>query len=43
MGAAESAVPADAPWSSDAELIALVTGSPTYTYTWAQAQAAGAR
>ena len=39
MGAAESAVPADAPWSSDAELIALVAGSPTYTYTWAQAQA----
>jgi hypothetical protein len=43
MGAAEATVPADAPWSSDAELIALVTGNPTFTYTWAQAQAAGAR
>jgi hypothetical protein len=43
MGAAEAAVSGDAPWSSDTELIALVTGAPTYTYTWAQAQAAGAR
>jgi hypothetical protein len=43
MGAAEATVPGDAPWSSDAELIALVTGNPTFTYTWAQAQAAGAR
>jgi len=43
MGAAQAAVPGDGPWSSDSELIALVKGSPTYTYTWAQAQAAGAR
>jgi hypothetical protein len=43
MGAAEATLSADSPWSSDAELIALVTGSPAYTYTWAQAQAAGAR
>ena len=43
MGAAEATVPGDSPWSSDAELIALVTGSETYTYTWAQAQATGAR
>jgi hypothetical protein len=43
MGAAEATVPGDAPWSSDAELIAVVTGAQTYTYTWAQAQAAGAR
>ena len=41
MGAAEATVPGDAPWSSDAELIALVSGSPAFTYTWAQAQAAG--
>jgi len=43
MGAAEATVASDSPWTSDALLIALVTGSPTYTYTWAQAQAAGAR
>jgi hypothetical protein len=43
MGAAEATVPGDAPWSSDAELIAIVSGSPAFTYTWAQAQAAGAR
>ncbi|HUY22578.1 MAG TPA: hypothetical protein VMV22_09570 [Acidimicrobiales bacterium] len=43
MGAAEATVAGDSPWSSDAELIALVTGSPAYTYTWAAAQAAGAR
>jgi hypothetical protein len=43
MGAAEATVPSDSPWTSDATLLALVTGSPTYTYTWAQAQAAGAR
>ncbi len=43
MGAAEATVPSDGPWTSDAMLLALVTGSPTYTYTWAQAQAAGAR
>ena len=43
MGAAEVAVPSDSPWTSDAVLFALVTGSPTYSYTWAQAEAAGAR
>ncbi len=43
MGAAQATVAADAPWTSDAMLIVLMTGSPTYTYTWAQAQAAGAR
>jgi hypothetical protein len=43
MGAAEATVAGDAPWLSDAVLMALVTGTPTYTYTWAQAQAAGAR
>jgi len=43
MGAAEATVPADSPWTSDATLMALVTGSPAYTYTWAQAEAAGAR
>ena len=43
MGAAEATVASDAPWSSDAMLIVLMTGSPAYTYTWAQAQAAGAR
>jgi len=43
MGAAEATVAADSPWTSDAVLLALVTGSPAYTYTWAQAQAAGAR
>ena len=43
MGAAEATVPGDSPWSSDAELIVLVSGNPTFTYTWAQAQAAGAR
>lgn len=43
MGAAEATVAGDSPWSSDSELIAVVTGSPSFTYTWAQAQAAGAR
>jgi hypothetical protein len=43
MGAAEATVASDAPWTSDATLIVLMTGSPTYTYTWAQAEAAGAR
>ena len=43
MGAAEATVAADSPWTSDAVLLALVTGSPAYTYTWAQAEAAGAR
>ncbi len=43
MGAAEVTLASDSPWTSDAVLFALMTGSPTYTYTWAQAQAAGAR
>jgi hypothetical protein len=43
MGAAEANVASDSPWTSDAMLFALVTGSPTYTYTWADAEAAGAR
>jgi hypothetical protein len=43
MGAAEATVAGDSPWSSDCELIAVLTGSPSFTYTWAQAQAAGAR
>jgi hypothetical protein len=43
MGAAQATVAGDSPWTSDAELLALVTGSPAYTYTWAQAEAAGAR
>ena len=43
MGAAQATVAADSPWTSDAVLLALVTGSPRYTYTWAQAEAAGAR
>jgi len=43
MGAAQVTVASDNPWTSDAVLITLVTGSPAYTYTWAQAQAAGAR
>jgi hypothetical protein len=43
MGAAEATVAGDSPWTSDAVLMALVSGSPAYTYTWAQAQAAGAR
>ncbi len=43
MGAAQVAVAADSPWTSDAVLMALVTGSPVYTFTWAQAEAAGAR
>ncbi len=43
MGAAEATLSGDSPWSSDAELIALVKGSPVYTYTWAQAEASGAR
>jgi hypothetical protein len=42
MGTAE-VTGTDGQWSSDAELIALVTGSPTFAYTWAQAQLAGAR
>jgi len=42
MGAAEATVPADSPWTSDAVLLAIVTGNPSYTYTWAQAEAAGA-
>jgi len=43
MGAAQVTVASDSPWTSDAVLLALATGSPAYTYTWAQAQAAGAR
>jgi len=43
MGAAEATVASDSPWTSDAVLFALMTGTPTYTYTWAQSQAAGAR
>jgi hypothetical protein len=43
MGAAEATVASDSPWTSDATLIALVTTTPAYAYTWAQAQAAGAR
>jgi hypothetical protein len=43
MGAAEATVPGDSPWTSDAVLLAIVSGNPAYTYTWAQAQAAGAR
>jgi hypothetical protein len=43
MGAAQATVAGDSPWTSDALLIALVTGNPAYTYTWAQAEAAGAR
>jgi len=43
MGASEATLASDSPWTSDAILIVLMTGSPTYTYTWAQAQAAGAR
>ncbi|MGA2519990.1 MAG: hypothetical protein ABSG81_04130 [Acidimicrobiales bacterium] len=43
MGAAQATGPGDGPWTSDAELIAVITGSPSFTYTWAQAQAAGAR
>ncbi len=43
MGAAESTPSSDSPWTSDAVLLALVSGAPPYTYTWAQAQAAGAR
>ena len=41
--AAEATVPGDRPWTSDAVLLAIVTGNPSYTYTWAQAEAAGAR
>jgi hypothetical protein len=43
MGAAEATVASDSPWTSDAMVLALVTGSPAYTYTWAEAEAAGAR
>jgi len=41
MGAGEVILAADSPWTSDATIMALVTGTPTYTYTWAQARAAG--
>jgi hypothetical protein len=43
MGAAQATVAGDSPWTSDAMLLALVSGSPAYTYTWAEAEAAGAR
>ena len=39
MGAAQAP---DGPMISDTEVFALVSGTPTYVYTWAQAQAAGA-
>jgi hypothetical protein len=43
MGAAEAAPPAAAPWLSDTELFAVISGHPAYyVYTWAQAVAAGA-
>ena len=43
MGAAEATLPGDSPWTSDAVVLAIITGNPSYTYTWAQAEAAGAR
>jgi hypothetical protein len=43
MGAAQAWPPSLAPNSCMTELFALVTGTPAFTYTWAQAVAAGAR
>ncbi len=43
MGAAQATVAADSPWTSDAILLAIVSATPAFTYTWAQAEAAGAR
>ena len=43
MGAAQATVAADSPWTSDAMVLAVATTTPAFTYTWAQAEAAGAR
>jgi hypothetical protein len=43
MGAAEAGPPASAPWLSDTELFAVISGHPAYyVYTWAQAVESGA-
>ena len=43
MGAAQATPAADSPWTSDAMVLAIANTTPAFTYTWAQAEAAGAR